>query len=192
VAPDELKKNLAHPEWFHVYKEGDATQINVNLLRVPAPDRSLVANVTGVAAEAKQISLLFGQTLPGSSKLNGLMNMVVSVEHLRRTIYASVEFLEHLDEYATKNSVTPTAREIGVDRYPAERIVTERASLVSIAFANDDCEWRFYRVSPTDIRAANDGHRADVLYPVVQVIMDTTELVHLMHTLKRTVPKEAT
>jgi hypothetical protein len=191
LAPDELRKHLAHPEWFHIYRDGDATNISVNLYRVPAPDRVLVTNVTGVVSTNRQISLLFGQALPGSPKLSGLMNMVIPKDQLRRTIYASPQFGDQLDDYASRNDVTPTKRSISADLYPTERIVTERASLVSIAFANDDCEWRFYRVSPTDLRAANEGNSgAPVLYPVVQVIMDTTELVHLMHTLKEAVPKD--
>lgn len=176
-----------------MFREGEQTQINVNLFRVPPPDRSLVATVTAVALEGQTVSLIFGQRLPGADRMYGALNVTMAVRHVQKTVYASDEFLDSLADFAERNDITAEMRPASASVYPTtERIVTERASMASISFAEEEAEWRFFRVSPTDLRAANEGHTASVLYPVVQVIMDTAELVHLMHSIRSVVPREAT
>ena len=75
------------------------------------------------------------------------------------------------------------------DIYPTERIVTERASIAAIAFTDEESEIRFYRVSPTDLHAVHNGETADLVYPVVEVVLDTDELVQFVYHLAQIVPK---
>ena len=117
-----------------------------------------------------------------------MVNM--SDQLVRHTIYGSDDFTRVLAAFAEGHGIIPTLRVPEPEAYPIERMVVERASIASIAFAEDDAEVRFFRVSPSDIRALHDGNaEVEVIYPVVQVLLDTTELVHLVHSLATILPR---
>ncbi len=134
--------------------------------------------------------MVFGQLLPGATRMIGALVVLLPVPLVQQTIYSSDEFTRSLATFATKHQIAPTLRSPDPDKFPIERVVVERASLVAITFGEDDAELRFYRVSPSDMRAlSQDGEKVDVVYPVVQVMLDTSELVHLIHSLAKLVPQ---
>jgi hypothetical protein len=192
-APDDLRQRLAHPEWFHLQEVDGATNITVNVLRIPAPERSLVASQTAVASANRTVSIIFGQLLPGASKMHGALCMEMSVPSVQRMLYTSEDFLTELDKFAKRHDITPENRPPTGNLYPDERVVMERSSIAAIAFSEDETELRFYRTSAADMRLITQetAGKADLVHAVVDVQMGTAELVHLMHTLKNIVPREA-
>jgi len=182
-SPALIRQALAHPEWFHVDQVGDSVHINVNVARVPLPSRSMVATRTGVVREGPQISVVFGQTAPGMDEFSGALTIGMAAKNIQGA-FSSPEFSAALEAYALAQDIVPTFRHPEPSRYPRGRVVTDRATIMAIAFADDEAEVRYFRVSPTDLRALQSGHQVDLIYPVVQIIMATGELVHLVHTLQ--------
>ena len=192
AAPRDISQRLAHPEWFHITKgKGGGTEsISVNVLRIPKPERSLVANITAVSVEGRNATLVFGQHLPGASSLYGALCVQMSVPALDQTFANSGDFMRELDGFAERHKITKAIRSPDPTSYPKERVVLERASLISITFSEDEAELRFYRVSPAELRTVSqDGdEKAELIHPVVEVMMATEELVQLVHTVEQALP----
>jgi hypothetical protein len=188
--PEILRQRLAHPEWFHIQEKGGATNLSLNVFRIPVPERSLVASVTSVATENRNVSMIFGQRLPGASQMHGALCVQMSVQGVSQAIYSSPEFLSELDTFAERHGIEPKIRVLDGSNYPAERVVMERASVASISFSDDETEVRFYRTSALDMRMlmTEKAGKADLVHPVVEVLMATAELVQLVHALKLAVP----
>ena len=190
LRPEQLRQNLAHPEWFHVAGKGEATTININLLRIPAPARSMAATVASAARQGSSVTMIFGQRWPGAPRMTGALMISMPVRQVRQTLYATDDFLGKLELYAKQQKIVPQPRAPEPDAYPVDRTVTERAAFAAIAFAEDEAEMRFFRLSPTDLRAVNQGETAELVYPVVEVVLATEELVHFLLFLAGLVPKD--
>ncbi len=191
LRPEQLRETLAHPEWFHVTGKGDAAVINVNLLRMPAPARTMVATVSAVALEGKSVNMVFGQRWPGADRMTGALLVSIPARQVRQVLYGSPEFLEKLRIFARQQKIEPEDRVPDPSTYPSDRTVTERAAFVAIAFAEEEAEMRFFRLSPTDLRAVQQGESAELVHPVVEVVLATEELVHFLLFLSKLVPEDA-
>ena len=189
LTAQQLREHTAHPEWFHVTGKGDLAQINVNLARMPTPQRSLAATATGFAREGQTVSLIFGQTLPGAARMTGALQICMPAVNVYKALYTNEEFRLLLNGFAEQHHITPTLRAPDPGSYPTERTVTERASFAAMAFNQEDAEVRFYRISPSDLRALHQGEKAELVYPLVEVILATDEFVHVVHSLCTLVPK---
>jgi hypothetical protein len=182
LKPELVRQNLAHREWFHVTREAGQLEINVNVARVPLPPRALVATRIAVERDASQVRIVFAQQgAPGAHVFTAAMTIQMSAKNLRRA-FASPPFRQALATYAEQDGITPEIRPPEPDRYPRDRALADRATILAATFADDEAELRFFRVSPLDIHALQQGHTVELLYPVVQIILHTAELVHLMHT----------
>lgn len=183
LKPEVVRQNLAHREWFHVTREAGQLEINVNVARVPLPPRALVATRIAVERDASQLRMVFAQCgAPGAHAFTAAMTIEMSAKNVRRA-FASLPFRQSLTAYAEQEGVTPEVRPPEPDRYPKDRALTDRATILAATFADDEAELRFFRVSPLDIHALQQGHTVELLYPVVQIILRTAELMHLMHTV---------
>jgi hypothetical protein len=183
LKPEVVRQNLAHREWFHVTREAGQLEINVNVARVPLPPRALVATRIAVERDASQVRMVFAQQgAPGSPLFTAAMTIQMSAKNVRRA-FASPPFRESLTTYAEHEGITPEVRLPEPERYPRDRALADRATILAATFADDEAELRFFRVSPLDIHALQQGHTVELLYPVVQIIMHTAELMHLMHTV---------
>lgn len=192
AAPRDISQRLAHPEWFHITKgKGGGTEsVSVNVLRVPKPERSLVANITSVSVEGRNATLVFGQRLPEAPSLYGALCIQMSVTSLGQTFANSGDFMTELDSFTERHKIIRTMRNPDPNSYPKERVVLERASLISVTFSEDEAELRFYRVSPAELRmVSHDGdEKAELIHPVVEVMMGTEELVQLVYTIETALP----
>lgn len=192
AAPRDISQRLAHPEWFHITKgKGGSTEsLSVNVLRIPKPERSLVASVTAVSVEGRNATLVFGQRLPGAASLYGTLSVQMSVPSLAQTFANSGDFMTELDGFAERHKIAKARRDPDPASYPRERVVLERASLISITFSEDEAELRFYRVSPAELRTVSqDGdEKAELVHPVVEVVMATEELVQFVYTVEQVLP----
>ena len=137
------------------------------------------------------MSLIFGQQPPGMTRMTGALIVQMAVKQVRLALFSSPEWAEAIDKYAQDNGITPETHAPAADRYPEERIVTERAQIMSVVLGEDEAELRFYWTSRTDINAIMQEHSVDLVYPVVEVRMPAEELIHLMHTLRDLIPAEA-
>lgn len=191
LRPEQLREHLAHPEWFHVTGKGDAAVINVNLLRIPAPSRSMAATISAVTVDGLSVSMVFGQQWPGAERMTGALMVNMPTRQVRQVLYGTPAFLDRLSLFAQQQKITPEDRGPRPSAYPTDRTVTERASFLAIAFAEEEAELRFFRLSPTDLRAVNQGEQAELVYPLVEVVLSTEELVHFLLFLSKLVPERA-
>jgi hypothetical protein len=191
INQDLVRSHARHPEWFHVFKEGEQVKINVNVYRLPVPDRAMVADWVGAALGSKtSLSLVFGQMPPNTKRMTGALLVQMSLPDVRRALFGTAEFVEAVDAYAAHNQVTPTFQAPTAELYPPERIVTERAKILLGALGTDEAEFRFYWTSQTDIQVIANSEKADLVYPIVEVRFPAEQLVHLMHTVDKLVGKE--
>jgi hypothetical protein len=123
--------------------------------------------------------------------MHGALCVEMSTTALQHVLYSSDEFLSELDKFADRHNIVPTMRTPDGRHYPQERVVMERASIAAISFSEDETELRFYRTSATEIRMITHekAGKADVVHPVVEILMGTAELVHLIHSLSTLVPR---
>jgi hypothetical protein len=184
LSQELVRKNVTHPEWFHVSTEKDQLKIGVHLYLLPSPDRSLVADWAGVAPVGRtSLSFVFGQQPPGASRMTGALVVQMPRKAVLQVLFSNSEFLDAMNKYAGAEGISPAMHKPDPASYPAERIVTERSQILSVVVGEDEAELRFYRASRSDINAIQNDKKVDFVYPVVEVRMPAEELVHLMHTL---------
>jgi hypothetical protein len=182
LSQDQIRKHIRNPDWFHLVTEDAQVTIRVHLFRLPAPDRSLVADWAGVRSSGQtSITFVFGQLPPGASRMTGALVVQMSRKALRQAFRP--EFAEAVRRYAESEGIEPVVHTPLAAMYPEERIVTERAQILAVTAGEDEAEMRFYRVSRADMNAIQQEVDVDLVYPVVEVRMPAEELVHLMHTL---------
>jgi len=183
LSQEMVSKRLKHPEWFHVFAQDGEVKVNVQMARLPAPDRSIVADWAGAARNGMTIAMVFGQIPPGAAKMTGALVVQVAATRVREILLQAV-FLNSVATYASTNGIVPEKRIPRPDAYPMERIVTERAQLIGVALGEDEAELRFYRASRSDFNAVAQEIDVDLVYPVIEVRMSAEEFVHLSHTLE--------
>lgn len=186
LRPDHFREHVTHPEWFHVFKDSADSEmkINVNVYRLPAPARAMVADWAGAARKGTVVSLVFGQMPPGAHKMTGALIVQMPVERAREAFFKNPEFLPAIQKYANENKIVAERRVPRQDLYPVERIVTERATMLFALIGEDDAELRFYFASRSDVQAILQGQKADVVHPLVEVRMPAEEMVHLVETVR--------
>jgi hypothetical protein len=185
LSQELVQKQVTHPEWFHVFKENDQIQISVNMFRLPAPQRTLVADWAGAAVQGKtSVSFVFGQRPPGLQRMSGALVVQMARSHAQRALLSSTDFVEAIDKYARDNDISAEVHTPDAGVLPSERIVTERAQILSVVVGSEEAELRFYWTSQTDVHTILQEQRVDLVYPLVEVRMPAEEMVHLMRTIK--------
>ena len=174
-----------------VSDDGETSELRLNLLRAPEPDRTLFANWVGAVADAENVDLVFGQRAPGAPRLAGALVVSVPVSGLRGALYeGNPGFVGSLKRAAKTHGYHGAVGDVSPDIYPTERLVFERAGLLSMAFAGPEAELRFYRISASDVRKIRDGHSATLVHPVVQVLITTGSLSALVDHLSTLLPAQ--
>jgi hypothetical protein len=150
--------------------------------RLPAPGRALVADWAGAAARGTTMSLVFGQWPPGAARMSGALTVQIATKKIG-DILLGTPFRHALDQYMAAAGLTPEVHAPDAGTYPTDRYVTERATMMSAVFGDDDAELRFYWASRSDLQAIQQGQTVDLIYPVVEIRLSVEELAHLTHTV---------
>jgi hypothetical protein len=179
-----VEQQVTHPEWFHVFSQDGQVQIAVNIFRLPAPERSMVADWAGASLlGTTTVVLVFGQRPPERKKLTGALIVQMPKEKVKLAMIENADFVAAVDKYAADHGIVPAAHLPEPMNYPEERIVTERAQILSIVLGGDDAELRFHWTSQTDIHTIMQHQKVDLVRPLIEVRMPAEELVHLMRTV---------
>jgi hypothetical protein len=152
-------------------------EIKVNHDALPPPDRLFVSNWLDVREQEHECQMTFGQMIDG--KMLAALVILVGTKQTRDLIVgANPTFSDQLLAYCKRRDfdLEPQAPL----PLPSDRLVVERASVIGITFTGDEAEARFYRVSPTELRLADEGRSAEVFRPVVEIAMHTQQLGRLI------------
>lgn len=170
--------------WTRSTDEHGETVVAVDQKRLPTPERLLACNWVSADAERDTVHLAFGQLLPGGGKLVAVLIVSMSRESIHSLLFhEESSFLSKIRAYCAKASFKPKTNPWTPEMMPSDRMVFERATIAACTYVNQEAEIRFYRTSPSELRAASEGGSPQVVYPVVEISLSTEDLASLVERL---------
>ncbi len=159
--------------------------ISVDLSQLPVPDRSYVADLSGVYGNSEQAHLLFGQERFGKKGLRSLI--VVSMFHdavhtFLKTITDGT-FEQSLGGFRNSHSVVPPTGLVPPDEDPPH-VVTLRANLVAASFSGPAAELQFFHLTPISVHKLARDKAVSNIEPVVRVDLSAGMLFSMIKQLQ--------
>ncbi len=161
-------------------------ELNVNLAALPCPDRTMTANWIDVVGSGGDVEIVFGQAYPGGGELAAALIVCLAKPDAARLLggpgaqAAPGSFPEKVRAYCHR--VGLEARQLAPLKAPS-RFVFERAKIGLFSFVDTEAELRFYRLSANDFQALRRGDSAELVYPVVQVVLSVDLLLTFLEKL---------
>ncbi len=156
------------------------TQIQVELTKLPAPDRNYVADAVGVRATEAGFRLLFAQE-KASGELRSLLIVNVAPESMRTFRDSCGTFWPGLDEFLKRNQVESGS--LIVDSVEPPQVVVLRANLIAASYSGREAELQFFHLAPFSVHKMRIANEDPAIDAVVRIDLSTTKLHGMLQAL---------
>lgn len=169
---------------------GNVVSVQIRGADLPPPERSMAADWVQATHHGTTVRFAFGQTRLDGSGLIAALAVHVPYQRVVDTLASPGNtFLESLHKYRNALNLQIPDLKFSGDNWMTDRMVVERAAIMSIAFVAEDADMRFYRISAGDFQALKQGRTPELVYPVVEVTMGIDLLCALTDQLEAILSK---
>jgi len=184
--PKRKSSDAVLPRAYRLMAAPAGSTINLQTDQLDAPERSMHANWIDVQHRAGTVEIAFGQLPTSATVVSAALIISISARHIRALLEQGADFRASLEKFCSGANLEPTIFRSAT--LPQERVVMERAALLTATVAEDESDIRFYRISPSDITRINKGQQAELVYAVVEIVLATQDLAGLYRLLLGKVP----
>jgi hypothetical protein len=156
------------------------TQVQVDLRKLPAPERSYVANVMGVTFVEDSVRLQFGQKKT-SGELRSLLVVEVPIESVRPFRVTCETFAPELAAFLSRNGAQ-AAEMVRFENEP-DHVVLLRSNMIAAGYAGRSAELQFFHLAPFSLHKARASNEELAIDPVVRVDLSTPQLHGMLRVL---------